>query len=261
MRLGPDVAEPAVAVVDDWQGRGVGSLLLDELADRAREEGVAFFAAPVLAQNDTAIALLSRLGDATVTSNGSEVEVLVALDQEKGAAPPLHHLLRQAAAQTILPSVSFWHRLALGRREMDLPHSGAIVLASPPTRRFSPALAQATDLALSRHSPIHLVAVRRAILDQDAEDAQVRLDEVAQELRGRGLTVQEHSRRGDLAAALLEVALEERAMMIVIDGEPADMGRVPAAAWDHVAHHAPCDVLVARSPSRAQPDDLFRRPR
>ena len=248
VRVSADVAEPAVAVLDDWQGRGVGSLLLDELADRAREEGVEFFVAPVLAQNETAITLLSRLGDATVTNNGSEVEVLVALKQEKGAAAPLHHLLRQAAAQTILPSVSFWHRLALGRRAVEEPHSGAIVLASPPSRRASPALAQATDLALSKGSDVHLVAARRPILDQDGEDADVRLEEVAEELRARGLTVHEHSRRGDLAAALLEVAVEQRAMMIVIDGEPADMARVPAAAWDHVAHHAPCDVLVARPP-------------
>ena len=82
----------------------------------------------------------------------------------------------------------------------------------------------------------------------------MRITEVTQELRGRGLTVAGHTRRGDLAAALLDVAVDERAMMIVIDGEPADIGRVPAAAWDHVAHHAPCDVLIARSTARAQPD-------
>lgn len=35
-----DAAEAAVAVIDDWQGRGVGTLLLELLADRAREEGV-----------------------------------------------------------------------------------------------------------------------------------------------------------------------------------------------------------------------------
>jgi GNAT superfamily N-acetyltransferase len=41
VRTGPDRAEPAVVVADDWQGRGVGTLLLDLLAERAWEEGSA----------------------------------------------------------------------------------------------------------------------------------------------------------------------------------------------------------------------------
>jgi GNAT superfamily N-acetyltransferase len=35
----PDAAEFAAAVADDWQGRGVGTLLLDELTKRARRGG------------------------------------------------------------------------------------------------------------------------------------------------------------------------------------------------------------------------------
>ena len=41
----PHKAEVAVVVVDDWQGRGVATALLDRLADRAREEGVHVFTA------------------------------------------------------------------------------------------------------------------------------------------------------------------------------------------------------------------------
>jgi len=118
VRLAQDVAEPAVSVVDEWQGRGVGSLLLDEIAHRARQEGIRYFAAPVLAQNETAIALLSRLGDTTVTNNGTEVELLVSLGEDDGSPPSLHRLLRHAAEQTILPSVAFctgWRR-GPGRR-------------------------------------------------------------------------------------------------------------------------------------------------
>jgi GNAT superfamily N-acetyltransferase len=249
VRLAEDVAEPAVSVVDEWQSRGVGSLLLEEIAHRARQEGIRYFAAPVLARNETAITLLSRLGDTKVTNNGTEVELLVSLEQDDGSQPALHRLLRHAAEQTILPSVAFWYRLAQGPRPKDAPRSGPIVVAVPASRRSSPALAQATELALSMGVPLHLVAVRVPLLDEAGPDAEVRLREVALELRGRGLDVEQHSRRGDLAAALLEVAIEQLAMLICVDAPPADVPRVPAAAWDHVAHHAPCDVLVARPAS------------
>ena len=93
------------------------------------------------------------------------------------------------------------------------------------------------------------MAARAPLLDESGPDAEVRLHEVALELSGRGLDVEEHHRRGDLAAALLEVAIEYRAMLICVDAPAADGPRVPAAAWNHVAHHAPCDVLIARPAS------------
>src|SRR3954451_9428768 len=43
VRTGETVAEPAVAVADDWQRRGVGTALLDALVDRAIEAGIASF--------------------------------------------------------------------------------------------------------------------------------------------------------------------------------------------------------------------------
>jgi N-acetylglutamate synthase-like GNAT family acetyltransferase len=36
----PSDAEAAVAVIDPWQDRGVGTALLDALVARAREDGV-----------------------------------------------------------------------------------------------------------------------------------------------------------------------------------------------------------------------------
>src|SRR5262245_20451231 len=47
-----DTAEVALAVVDHWQGKGIGTLLLDALAARARDEGIARFTALMLAAND-----------------------------------------------------------------------------------------------------------------------------------------------------------------------------------------------------------------
>lgn len=110
VRIGDREAEPAVAVADDWQRMGVGTLLLDELADRAREEGISLFTAQVLADNAGALALLEHLGDAELRNRGGEIEVRIELRERRGAVGPLHRLLRHAAEETLRPSASFWHR-------------------------------------------------------------------------------------------------------------------------------------------------------
>jgi GNAT superfamily N-acetyltransferase len=57
----PQEAEVAVTVVDDWQGRGVATALLESLVERAREEGVARFVALVLSENTGALEMFSHL--------------------------------------------------------------------------------------------------------------------------------------------------------------------------------------------------------
>jgi len=54
----PEVAEAAVAVIDEMQHRGIGRLLLRELIKRAREVGVTTFVCHVLPENDPVKALL-----------------------------------------------------------------------------------------------------------------------------------------------------------------------------------------------------------
>jgi RimJ/RimL family protein N-acetyltransferase len=54
-------AEVAVTVVDAWQRRGVGTLLLEALTDRARAEGITCFTAIVSADNRNMRRLLDRL--------------------------------------------------------------------------------------------------------------------------------------------------------------------------------------------------------
>jgi RimJ/RimL family protein N-acetyltransferase len=58
----PELAEAAVTVVDHWQGRGLGGLLLGRLTDRARELGVHRFEASLFTSNRAMLSLFERLG-------------------------------------------------------------------------------------------------------------------------------------------------------------------------------------------------------
>jgi RimJ/RimL family protein N-acetyltransferase len=58
----PQVAEAAVTVLDAYQGRGLGTMLLEVLADAARERGITTFRAYVLGENHAMLAVLDRLG-------------------------------------------------------------------------------------------------------------------------------------------------------------------------------------------------------
>ena len=57
----PHAAEIALTVVDDWQGRGLGTELLAQLSGRARAAGIRRFTALVSADNAAMTALLRRL--------------------------------------------------------------------------------------------------------------------------------------------------------------------------------------------------------
>jgi GNAT superfamily N-acetyltransferase len=54
-------AEVAVAVGDDWQHRGVGSVLADRLAADARAAGIERLRATMHAENRASLALMSRM--------------------------------------------------------------------------------------------------------------------------------------------------------------------------------------------------------
>jgi RimJ/RimL family protein N-acetyltransferase len=62
----PTAADLAVTVVDDWQGRGVATALLDVLM-RHRPEGVDRIDTFVNADNAASLAMLRRLGDVQVS--------------------------------------------------------------------------------------------------------------------------------------------------------------------------------------------------
>ena len=56
-----DTAEVAFAVADDWQGRGIGTVLVDRLAADARAAGIRRFVATVTESNPRSLALLERI--------------------------------------------------------------------------------------------------------------------------------------------------------------------------------------------------------
>ena len=68
-----DTAEVAFVVRDDWQGRGLGAILLDDLLRAAEARGVEHFRAWVLADNARMLALLRHLTDVAASTVESGV--------------------------------------------------------------------------------------------------------------------------------------------------------------------------------------------
>jgi len=66
-------AEVAVAVADHWCGRGIATLLLAQIAARARAAGIDCLTALCLASNTAVLGPLSRLGPMTTTPPEAEV--------------------------------------------------------------------------------------------------------------------------------------------------------------------------------------------
>jgi nucleotide-binding universal stress UspA family protein len=81
------------------------------------------------------------------------------------------------------------------------------------------------------------------------EDANVTLDNAAGPARNEGIEVQTHAREGDPADAILDVAEEINADLIVVGNKGMTgakrflLGSVP----NKISHHAPCDVMIVRT--------------
>jgi RimJ/RimL family protein N-acetyltransferase len=109
----PEAAEIAVTVVDDWQGRGLGTELLSELTDRAREEGIRRFTALVAADNAAVVGLLGNIGaDVRATHHESgtiEYEITLA---PGGLGDELQALLRAFGLRQLTPPKSIRDVLA-----------------------------------------------------------------------------------------------------------------------------------------------------
>lgn len=98
----PDVAEVAVTVIDDWQGKGLGTLLLEVLGARARAEGITSFTALMLASNQEMMRVLEALGPVRVVDRDvGTVEIEMPIP-EVGLSPTLKKLLGVAARTNVV---------------------------------------------------------------------------------------------------------------------------------------------------------------
>ena len=129
------------------------------------------------------------------------------------------------------------------------------------------AVRQATELASSVAARIYLVCAYEAVpesrlraerleVPQDLqwminprEDVERLLEDEAEAMRGAGIEVETLAREGDPADAILDVAEQRDADLIVVGNKGMTgakrflLGSVP----NKVSHHAPCSVLIIRT--------------
>jgi nucleotide-binding universal stress UspA family protein len=142
-----------------------------------------------------------------------------------------------------------------------------IVVGTDGSDTAAEAVRQAVDLAklagaqlsiVSAYEPLSKRQVEAEKLDAPAdvqyelgprEDVNLVLDSAAAAARKEGIEVQTHPVEGDPADAILNVAEETKADLIVVGNKGMTgarrflLGSVP----NNVSHHAPCSVIIVRT--------------
>ena len=143
----------------------------------------------------------------------------------------------------------------------------SIVVGTDGSETANEAVRQATELAKAVGSSIDLVSayepVSSARLREEAqqvpkdmewmvnprEDVDATLKTAAEQVEEAGVEVQTFAREGDPADAILDVAEERNAGLIIVGNKGMTgakrflLGSVP----NKVSHHAPCSVLIIRT--------------
>jgi nucleotide-binding universal stress UspA family protein/GNAT superfamily N-acetyltransferase len=248
-----ELAEVAVTVADDWQRRGLGRALLDRLTYHARREGVRRFSALVQGDNPGALRLLADVGDTRQQRDSGVVELVIELPPKRGMGAKLAGALRAAAAGSLVPAKTLAHHVAVSvesspRRPLRPGRPiRTIVVGSDGSETAGKALAAALRLAGILGAALHVVSAYGVF--RAASDAEAVLAAATRAARAEGLEAVTYARREDPAEALITVAEEQDADLLVVGNRGTGrssrflLGSVP----NKVSHHAPCSVLIVRT--------------
>ena len=143
----------------------------------------------------------------------------------------------------------------------------SIVVGTDGSDTAKEAVRQATDLAKATGASIDLVSAYEPVSNQrlreekrevpediqwainPREDVDATLDEAAEQIREAGVEVDTFARQGDPADAILDVAEERGADLIIVGNKGMTgakrflLGSVP----NKISHHAPSSVLIIRT--------------
>jgi nucleotide-binding universal stress UspA family protein len=143
----------------------------------------------------------------------------------------------------------------------------SIVVGTDGSETANEAVRQATELASSVGASIHLVSAFQPVGSQrlreerqqapddlqwmvnEREDVEATLRKASEQIQEAGVEVGTFSRQGDPADAILDVAEEQNADLIIVGNKGMTgakrflLGSVP----NKVSHHAPCSVLIIRT--------------
>jgi nucleotide-binding universal stress UspA family protein len=142
-----------------------------------------------------------------------------------------------------------------------------IVVGTDGSETAAEAVRQAVDLAklagaslgiVSAYAPIPERKVKDQQRDAPAdvqyelgprEDVNLVLDAAAAEARKEGIEVQTHPVEGDPAEAILNVAEETKADLIVVGNRGMTGARrfILGSVPNNISHHAPCSVIIVRT--------------
>jgi nucleotide-binding universal stress UspA family protein len=135
----------------------------------------------------------------------------------------------------------------------------SIVIGTDGSETAGQALEEACALAKRLNARLHVVSAYEPLSDASAEAEETTLtptfevDSVLETAAGKGsaagVEVETYARRGDPAEAILDVADEQAADLIIIGNRGMRgakrflLGSVP----NKISHHAPCSVMIVRT--------------
>jgi nucleotide-binding universal stress UspA family protein len=144
---------------------------------------------------------------------------------------------------------------------------GSIVVGTDGSDTATQAVRQAVDMAGALGARLELVSAYAPVSEQrlrgerrDApedvqwainprQEVEASLEDAAEIAREAGVSVTTHARQGDPADAILDVAEEQNADLVIVGNKGMTgakrflLGSVP----NKVSHHAPCSVLIVRT--------------